>query len=468
MLKPLTMTLLAAALAACTVGPDYVKPDDRLPAQFDQAAETPSARTMDPGLWQAFRDPALDALLARAQEANTSVAQAVARWQETRALRGLSPYSLFPTVTADADGERSKPSGQDPFLPPDQGRTDSYSAGFDATWEIDLFGSLRNQKRAIDRRLDAAAADVSHVRTSIIAETAQAYFALRGARAQQALGQANLAALADSVALVKALADAGRANDLDLTRIRAQHAAQEAQVARLDADVVRHEQRLAVLTDWPVATVRTTVGDGATLPALLELVAIGSPEDWLRRRPDVRAAERRLAATFSDIGTEMAEYFPKLTLLGGFGWTATETGDLGSGDAERWRFGPSLSWRFLDVGRVRQNVRAAEARRDGAAAQYRETVLLALEESENALAAYRAANRAAVSLDAASADAAEAARLAKLRFEAGADDALSWLDAERTRIDFAARAVAAGTDRATALAQVYKALAGDFAGAKPE
>lgn len=466
MLKPLILTTLAAALAACTVGPNYVKPDDRLPGQFDQATAESATQAPGTAVWQAFRDPALDALLARAIEANTSIGQAVARWQETRALRGLSPYSLFPTVTADADGERSKPSGQDPFLPPDQGRTDSYSAGFDATWEIDLFGSLRNQKRAIDRRLDAAAADIVQVRTSIVAETAQAYFALRGARTQWTLAQANQAALGDSVALVKALADAGRANDLDLTRIRAQESAQAAEVARLEAEVVRHEQRLAVLTDWPVATIRTTVGDGDALPALPELVAVGTPEDWLRRRPDVRAAERRLSASFADIGTEMAEYFPKLTLLGGFGWTATEAGDLGSSAAERWRFGPSLSWRFLDIGRVRQNVRAAEARRDAAAAQYRESVLLALEDVETALANYRAANRQAVSFDAAAADAAEAARLAKLRLEAGADDALSFLDAERTRIDFAARAVAARTQRATALAQVYKALAGDFAGAK--
>lgn len=463
MLKPLTAIISAVLLAACTVGPNYQRPDAPLPTQFDQASEAASADGIGTGVWQAFGDPALDRLLARVLADNTSIAQAFARWEEVRALRGLSPYSLFPTVTADVEAERSKPSGQDPFIPADQGRTDNYMAGFDATWEIDLFGSLRNQKRAIVRRQDAAAAELQQMRLSIVAETAQAYFALRGAEHQHRLASENQTSLQESVRLVGALAKAGRANDLDLTRLRAQQAAQAADVARLQAEVVRHEQRLAALTGWPVQTVRTEIGPEASLPSLPALVTTGTPEDWLRRRPDVYAAERRLAAAYSDVGTEMAEFFPKLNLLGGFGWTAQSAGDLGSAQSERWRWGPSLSWSFLDFGRVRQNVRAADARKNAAIAAYQETVLRALEETENALAGYRAANESAVQLQAAAQDASEAARLARLRFEVGADNALSYLDAERTRIDFEARAVSAESNRATALVQLYKALAGDFA-----
>lgn len=180
----------------------------------------------------------------------------------------------------------------------------------------------------------------------------------------------------------------------------------------------------------------------------------------------MHAAERRLAAAYSDVGTQVAEYFPKLELFGSFGWTAQSFGDLGESASQRWRWGPSLSWSFLDFGRVRQRVKAAEARADGARAAFDETVLRALEETENALAGYRAANRAAVELDEAARAAGEAARLAKLRFDVGADDALSLLDAERSRIEFEARAIEAHVARATSLAQLYKALAGDFAAAE--
>jgi multidrug efflux system outer membrane protein len=461
--KPLALIISAVLLAGCTVGPKYVKPDAEVPGKFDQAAQEAAAQPVQTQVWQAFGDAQLDALIARALEANTTVAQAVARFEETRALRGLSVYSLFPTVTAGADAERSSPSGEDPFLPDGQGRSDTYNAGFDASWEIDLFGSLRNQKNAIVRRLQADAAELSNVRLTIVAETAQAFFSLRGAHARLRLTQRNLASLGESVDLVTTLEENGRGTQLDVARISAQRSSLGASYANLEAEVVRHEQRLAVLTALPIATLREMIDEDAPLPSLPALVTVGTPEEWLQRRPDVRAAERRLAAAYADVGTETAEFFPKLTLLGGFGWTAQSFGDLGSPSAERWRWGPSISWSFLDFGRVKQRVKASEARADGAAALFEETVLRALEETENALASYRAANRASVELAEAAASAGEAARLAQLRFEAGADDALSLLDAERVRIDFETQAVQADVARATSLAALYKALAGDFA-----
>ena len=461
--KPLALFIAAALLAGCTVGPKYVRPDAELPQKFDQAAQEAAAQPVQTRVWDAFGDATLDALIARTLEANTTVAQAVARFEETRALRGLSPYSYFPTVTAGADAERNSPSGDDPFLPADQGRSDTYNAGFDASWEIDLFGSLRNQRKAIDRRMQADAAELANVRLTMVAETAQAYFSLRGAHARLRLTERNVASLGESVDLVTSLEENGRGTQLDVARISAQRSSQAAQFANLEAEVVRHEQRLAVLTALPVATLREMVDDAAALPELPAMVTVGTPREWLQRRPDVRAAERRLAAAYSDVGTETAEFFPKLTLLGGFGWTAQSFGDLGSPSTERWRWGPSLSWSFLDFGRVKQRVKAAEARADGAEAMFEETVLRALEETENALAGYRAANRSAIELAEAAASAGEAAELAQLRFEAGADNALSLLDAERERIDFETQAVLANVARATSLAALYKALAGDFA-----
>jgi outer membrane protein, multidrug efflux system len=246
-----------------------------------------------------------------------------------------------------------------------------------------------------------------------------------------------------------------------VARATAQARAVAASLPEAEAEVVRQEQRLAVLTAWPIDDLRVQLDPATVMPELPTMVTTGAPADWLRRRPDIREAERRLAAATADVGVEVAEYFPRLELMGNFGWTAPSSSLIGDAQAERWFYGPVLSWRFLDVGRVRQGVRAAEARRDAALAGYNETVLRALEETENALAGLRAANRAAIELGLAVAAAAEATGLAQLRYSAGASDYLAVLDAERSWLEVADRLVHARTRRATSLAAVHKALAGD-------
>lgn len=470
----LALAVTVALLAGCTVGPQHLRPEVPLPAGFDQAsreqtAANPQGVASEPAspsgtaVWQAFDDPALDALLERALAANTTIAQAEARLAETRALSGLTLFSLFPTVTAATDASRSRASETDPFVPPGLGTVETYRAGFDASWELDLFGSLRNPSRAIRARAQANAAELQGVRLSMVAETAQAYFALRGAQRRLALAQQNLEAADEALRVIVLRVESGRQNGVDAARARAQRDSLAANLPLREAELVVQEQRLAVLTAQPVAAVRDKVGASAAFPALPELVATGTPEEWLRRRPDIAAAERRLAASRNDVGEEIAQFFPKLILNGAFGWTGQAANILGDSDAERWQWGPSLSWRFLDVGRVRQNVKAAEARADGAEALYRETVLRALEETENALAGYRASNRAATGLGDAAKAAGEASRLARLRFEAGADDVLTLLQTEQTRIELEDAAVQAQTARTTALAALYKAVAGDFA-----
>jgi len=449
-----------ALVAACTVGPRHQVPDTPLPARFDQAVAEAAQQPAGSRLWAGFGSAELNALIARALEANTTIAQAAARLAETRALSGLTIYSLFPTVTASGDQERSQFSGQDPFSEP--GQFETWRAGFDATWEIDLFGGLRNESKAIRRRAEADAASLADVQLSIVAETAQAWFSLIGARARLTLRRRQLANLEDNVAILKAQMDAGRATALDLARAEAQAGAVAASVPQGEADVVRQEQRLAVLTAWPTETLRAALAPAAAMPELPLLVATGTPEDWMRRRPDIRAAERELAAVTADVGDQIAEFFPKIEMLGAFGWTAQSSGQLGDAATERWRYGPSISWSFLNFGRVRQNVKAAEARRDGSIARYQETVLRALEETENALAGFRAANQSEDELRAAAAAAGEAARLARMRYDVGASDYLAVLDAERTHLDLEDRHVQSETQRATALAALYKALAGDL------
>ena len=454
--------LVLPFLAACTTGSQHVVPETPVPEHFDQTEAEATPQPAASTLWSGFGSEELDALISRALEANTTIAQAAARLAETSALSGLSYYNWFPTVTASADRERSQFSTDDPFAPPGGFRADTYRAGFDASWEIDLFGGVRNESRAADRRAEADAASLVDAQLSIVAETAQAWFSMIGARERLALRRRQLANLENNVEILKARLDAGSSSALDHAQAVAQMRSVAATVPDAEADLVRQEQRLAVLTAWPIETLRNHVSPTTPIPELPVLVATGTPEEWLKRRPDIRAAERELAARYADVGDEIAEYFPKVYLLGGFGWTAQGSGQIGDSDTEQWRYGPAITWSFLDFGRVRQNVKAAEARRDGAIALYQETVLEALEETENALAGFRAANRSEDELRIGSEAAAEATRLARKRFAVGAGDFLSVLVAERAQIELEDQHVLSATRRATSLAALYKALAGDL------
>jgi multidrug efflux system outer membrane protein len=464
LLPLLPLLPVVALLASCAVGPRYVPPQAGVPAGFDAArgADFVSA-AVTPQLWRSFGDPGLEALIERALLENRGLGQAQARLAEARALRGLTVYGLFPTVTAAADRERNQPSRFDPFLPPDQPSTTVYRAGFDAAWELDLFGASRSAAKAAFGEADAAEADLQALRISTAAEVAQAWFSLRGARQRRAVLARTLANAEDDARILQASMEAGRGTELDVARSRTLGATIAAQLPEVEAQIIRHEQRLAVLAALPVEDVRARLPDpGLPLPAPGSVVAIGTPVEWLARRPDVRAAERRLAVATARVGVETADFFPRVSLLGSFGYTAQARGSLFDSSAQRWSYGPSLSWSFLDVGRVRQRVRAAEARNAGALAAFDETVLRALEETENALAAYRSASEALAASEAGLAASGRALELAQARHAAGASDYLVVLDTERTRLDFESRCIELRVARATALAALHKALAGDF------
>ena len=457
----------AAALVfmqGCAVGPDYVEPETELEATFVQAAAGPYSDDPIPAaLWEGFGDPDLEALIERALFENKTIAQALATLNETRALSGLSVYSYFPTVGIGIDVQRNQPSSSDPFIPPGVSSTDVYRAGFDVAWEIDLFGRLRRQNQAIRQRVEADTAALHAVQLSIVAEVAQSYFSLRGAQQRLLVQQRNLDNLADNVRILEASLEAGRGTALDVARVRSLERTLAAQLPQTQASIARAEQRLGVLTAQGVAALRSQLTARRELPTVPDMVPVGSPEEWLRRRPDVQAAERRLAEAVSTIGVDIAEYYPRLDLAGTFGWTGTGGGDLGASQAERWTFGPLLSWRILDFGRIRQRVRAAEARAEGAYAVFEETLLLAIEEAENGLASYRAASLTAEALAEAVAQSQTASDLARLRFDNGVGDYLAVLDAERTQLDLEDQHAVAVTNRTTALAALYKALGGDFA-----
>jgi len=465
-MRSTTLSALTALslLVGCAVGPDYTEPETALAPEFVEAsADVYPTAPIAPDLWGSFGDPDLDALIELALAQNTTVAQAVATLNETRALSGLVIYSWFPTVDTTISQQSSEQSPTDPFGPPGGGDTDVYRAGFDMAWAIDLFGSLRRQTQVIRRRAEADAAALEAVKLSIVAEVAQTYFSLRGSEQRLLVQEQNLRNLADGTRILEMSLDAGRGTLLDVARSRALERSLAAQLPQTRAAIARAEQRLAALTALPIQSLRAQLTSASGLPVVPSMVAVGTPEDWLRRRPDVRAAERRLAEAVSRVGVEVAEYYPKLTLVGDFGWTSSDRGAIGSSDAERWSLGPTLSWRILDFGRIRQNVLAAEARAARVYAAFEETLLLAIEEAENGLAGYRAASMTATELAVAVDESRTAAELARLRFDNGVADYLAVLDAERTLLDLEDQYAVAQTNRTTALAALYKALGGEFA-----
>lgn len=456
-------SVISVVLTGCMVGPSYKKPELSLPKQFDQAPVGQETLNSENALWSAFNDPALNALIARAQQENKTVVQATARLQETRALRGLYFYSWFPTITAAASEEKSRASNRDPFIPSGTGTKGTYRAGFDASWEIDLFGGTRQQKNAITSESMASAYQLKGAQLSVSAEVAQAYFALRGAQQRRVIQKQNIENLQQTERVLAARLKEGRGSALEVAQNRTVILQVEAQLPIIDAEIVRQEQRLSVLTAQSVAALRETLQLSKSMPTLPALQAIGTPEQWVRRRPDILAAEQQFAAANARVGEKVSDYFPKLNLFGSFGWTAQGFGDLGNSSAERWSYGPSLSWNFLNAGRVRQNVKAAEARADAAAAAYQQTVLLALEDTENALAQYRATNQSVQQLQQAAEQSRKARDLARLRYETGASDFLTLLDAERTLLAVEDAGVQAAIAHASSLALTYKALGGDFA-----
>jgi multidrug efflux system outer membrane protein len=455
--------LCAIAAAGCAIGPSPRVPERAVQPAFAEGQGFEAAPVV-PGIWRAYQEPELDALIERALRENRSIAQAAARLEESRALRGLTVFGLLPTVTANADRDQSSPSQFDPFLPANQPDTVVYRVGADASWELDFFGAARRAAQAARSDTAALEADLAAARAATVAEVAQAWFALRGAQARRDLQRRTLENLGENLSLLELRVEAGRGTDFDVARARTLVADVAARLPDTVAEVSRQEQRLAVLVAAPLERLRgELLAASRPLPAPPELVAVGTPQDWLRRRPDVRAAERRLASATARIGVEQANFLPRISLLGGFGYTAQDRGDLFAADAQRWRWGPSLSWSFLDVGRVRQRVLASRARERQALAAFDETLLRALEETEGALATYRAANESFAAITMGVEAARRASDIAKLRYDAGASDYLAVLDAERIQLDFEQRVIDTSVARASALALLQRALAGDFA-----
>jgi multidrug efflux system outer membrane protein len=455
--------VVAATIAGCAVGPDYKKPESKAAATFAAAEPaTYSPEQAQAQFWKQFDDATLDQLVDDALNANHDLRIALGRLAEARAARHQALYDFAPTVTANAGHQTQKfPLVQSgfPFT------ASYYDTGFDATWELDLFGRVRRENEAARADLQGTEANLQDAQVSVVAEVARTYFELRGEQFQLAVARRNVENQQATFQVTDARLKAGRGTEFDTSRAQSQLSTTLSTIDPLEASVSRAIHRLGVLTGRDPNALQDLLSPAKDLPGLPKLTAVGDPAAMLRRRPDIRVAERQLAASNARIGVAVGDMFPKVTFTGSFGYDASSLNGMGTSASRAYSIGPSISWAAFDLGRVHAQVGGARARTDTALAQYEKAVLNALEETENALVTHaRTRDQLIHATDAAQSSAA-AAKLARVRYEGGIVDFLEVLDAERTQLEAEDRMAQTRTDAATSLIAVYKALGGGWEGA---
>lgn len=452
-------------LAGCAVGPEYKRPELTTPAVFTGASNTVYTSTGEIEIrwWGRFNDPTLDGLVARALESNHDLRIAEARVREARALRAVSTLDLLPTIHAGGGFTKSLGSKDAyPGMPRPQRERELYDAGFDATWELDLFGRVRRSRQAATAELAAAEAMRRFTLVSLIAELTRNYFELRGLQEQLRVARSNAALASTTYELVRAKYNAGRGSELDLARARAQMETANAAVPTLEAAVQQTIHRLSVLCGQPPDTLSAVLADPGRKPTIPASIPVPAPDTLLRRRPDIQAAEHALAAATARIGVAVADLFPRVTFNGQLGLQAHDPSGLTESGADSYSFGPRLSWAALDLGRVAARIRAARARADAQLANYEKTVLQALEETEDALVSHARVVTQHQHLLRATEAARTAFELASKQYEAGAIELLTLLDAQRNLLALEQQLAQSETRVATSLVAVYKAFGGGW------
>lgn len=458
-----TPLIAALVLAGCAVGPDYKRPAMAVAPEWHVKADNGA---VDLAWWESFGDALLTQLIREATAGNLDVKEAEARLREARALHDAAEGGRLPQLNAAASITRNRiskngqlPAGQ---IPGFDTRFPLFDVGFDASWEIDLWGHARRTAEAARARADAAEEARRAVLLQTAAEVARTYVELRGAQARLASARADADAQDSIARLIGERTRAGEAARFDLVRAQAQARSTRSAVPMLEAESRNAAYRLAVLTGRPPEALLDRLSAFAPRPTAPKRLLAGLRSDLLRRRPDIRRAERELAAATADVGVATADLFPRLSLLGSIGRQAQTGDDLTVSGSTRFQIGPSLHWPIFAGGTLRAQVRAAKARADAAGARYARAVLEALSDSESALNRYAATSAARADRDAARALSADALKLSTQRYKAGEDDLIVLLDAQLAYSQAEQQSIDAGTDELTSLIAAYKALGGGW------
>ena len=469
-LKTETM-MLAASLAClilfagCSFAPRYAKPAVQTPAAFkeltpEQARETDGWKIAEPrdGLvrgkwWETFHQPELNALEEQAAISNQSVAAAFANFVAARAVMKQARAQYFPTVTVSPAITKShQPSPAPPAV------TD-YSLPFDATWELDLWGSIRNTVRANAFTAQASLADLENVRLTVQAEVAADYFQLRVLDAQKRLFDAAVLAYQESLKLTQVRHDTGIASDQDVAQAETQFNSTRAQATDLGIQRAQLEHAIAMLLGKPASLFSIPVDPLAAKPIA---IPFGIPSQLLERRPDVAAAERLVAAANAQIGVARAAYFPTITLSGARGYQNSSVVNLISGPNLFWSMGASLAETLFDAGKRQAVTEQAWANYQGTVANYRQTVLAAFQDVEDNLSTLRILSQEIQEQDAAVASSQRYLTLANDRYKLGIDSYLNVITAQTILLSNQRTAMSLRMQQMTASVQLIKALGGGW------
>jgi NodT family efflux transporter outer membrane factor (OMF) lipoprotein len=491
--------LLTSLLAGCTVGPDFEAPKWASPLSWftgprEDARPAPSlpvAQPIDPNWWTQFKDPQLTALEKRVAAENLDVRVAGLRLAESRAQLGVARAAEFPTLNANGSYTRQKssnvgvsansanPLGANGSANPlgangasgntvggQQGRKlgafDVYQVGFDASWELDLWGSVKRSVESAAASADAAQEASRSALLSSLAEVGRDYVLLRGVQTQLQIARDNVHIGQESLKLTQQRAAGGVTTDLDVANESAQLRNTMAQIPSLEQQQAALINALSLLLGQPPNALRTELATAKPVPPVPPRVPIGIPSELARRRPDIRQAEAQLHAATADIGVAVAAFYPSVRLSGSLGLQALQIGRLFDVNARDYAAGPGITIPLFEAGRLRSSLHLREALQQEAAINYQKTVLQALHDVDNALNAYQAEQDRRDQLTLAVADSKRALSLAQSRYQQGVADFLTVLDAQRALLANQQQLADSTTTVSSNLVALYKALGGGW------
>lgn len=451
-------------LGGCTlVGPDYLPPKSQTPADWQAPlagglTAGPAAAERLADWWQVFNDPLLASLIERAAERNLDLREARARLREARASRAISRAGLWPELVGNAAANRHRSSAST-----NSGATANYYAvGFDAGWELDLFGGTRRAVEAAQANLEAVTANLHDLQVSLAAEIALNYLDVRTFQARLAHATASIKNQQTSLELKNSLYASGLATELEVQETRQLLAELQVDLPDLETGLNAAGNRLTALLGEAPGALATELASRQPIPELPAELAVGIPADLLRRRPDIRQSERQLAAQTARIGVATAELYPRFSLSGLLGLEAVSSGDLLQSSSRVWQVGPSLGWNIFNAGSVRQNIEVQNARQQQALAAYEKTLLEALEEVENALFAYAREQTKYEALAMALTAAARREEITEDRYRSGLAAYKDVLEVKHARIQLQDALSRSSGVRSANLVRLYKALGGGW------
>ena len=469
-------------LGGCAVGPNFVKPKAHVPAQWSATARRNGSQgashvsTGEPpsvAWWADFHDPLLTSLVRQSARQNLDVREAALRIREAEAQTQALSGALWPSVSANASWSRQRIStntpngflfsGKFPGLPPSiTNPYNQYQLGLGVSWGLDLFGGTRRAIEAANATTRAAVFDARGVVLSMLSDVAQTYIELRGAQLRQAILKRTLRTQHDLLQLTQDRYDAGLTSDLDVQNAATELNTTRAQLPLADEQVTLDINQLSKLMARQPEALRAELVRARPVPPVPPVVPIGLPSDLLRRRPDIRAAEANLHAATAEIGVAVSEYFPRITLTAGGGYQSEGLSQLIQTASHFASFGPAIDLPIFEGGRIHATVRLRRLQAKQAAVEYARTVLNALNQVEDALAAYGADQSERVSLEAAVKTSRNALALARQRYESGVANFIVVLDAERTEQQTELALASATTAVSLDLVRLYKALGGGW------